>query len=94
MEKRTAIIEYRVKVQQFAGGEKYVTYKKDIQRRDCNLRAHEHDYYNSDMFPSMLKHAHVAAVNGKEWCRLSALPDAVKVDTGGFLATSRVTVLV
>jgi hypothetical protein len=86
-----ATVNYKVKVRQigYAGQDTVpmIDYKKSISRRDCNLKPHQHAYYNSDLFPAMLNRAVAKATNGKGWSRLSELPEAVSVDTSGFLAT-------
>ena len=99
MEKRAAVITYKVKVKQIGiagetATEPYIEYKREIGRHDCDIRPHQHEYYNSDLFISMLKGAHKAATGGKQWCRLSQLPPSVAVDTSGFLAVVSVTVMV
>lgn len=68
-----------------------IDYKRVVGRVDCNLRPHEHAYYNSDLFPSMLNGAYNQAIEGKEWCRISRLPPAVAVDTSKFMAVVTVT---
>ena len=93
-----AIITYKSKVRQMhtdSGLADYVDFKANVSRRDCNLRPHQHDYYNADMFPSMLNRAHMAATKTSEykrWQLLSELPEGVTVDTHGFLATITVQV--
>lgn len=72
--------------------EEYIIYKKDISRKDCNLKPPDHDYYNSDLFPGMLKRAYVKAIGGREWEKLSDLPDTVTVEKGSFLATVKVEI--
>jgi hypothetical protein len=70
----------------------YIDYKKKIKRSDCNLRPHEHDYYNSDMFPSMLQRAYDKAIGGKQWVRLSEAPGCVSIDPSSFLAQVNVSI--
>ena len=89
-------IQYKTKVQYIwnsEGTEKepYINYKRVLGRSDCTLKNHEHTYYNSDLFPSMLNRAHKNATQGKEWCRLRELPDGVQVDTSKFLAVVTVS---
>lgn len=88
-----AILTYKTKVKQFAdNGGQYIDYKKSYSRRECNLKPHEHAYYNSDLFPSMLNRAARAAQQNKEWCRLEDLPECITLDTSKFLAVVTVRV--
>lgn len=64
----------------------YVELKREVSRHDCNLRPHQHTYYNSDLFPSMLNRAYRAVTGNREWLLLSQLPEGVTVDTSKFLA--------
>ena len=68
-----------------------VNYKRKLSRHDCNLRPNEHNYHNSDLFLGMLQRAYSTATNGKAWARIASLPESVKVDASGFLATVTVT---
>lgn len=87
MKKVKALISYKTKVKSFANNEgDYIDYKVNITKSDCNLKPHQHDYYNCDMFNSMLKRATLTAQNNKTWCRLSDLPENVKIDTSKFMA--------
>jgi hypothetical protein len=98
MKQVAAIITYKTKVRQMHtdnGLVDYIDFKAVVSRKDCNLKPHQHDYYNCDMFPSMLNRAHKEATHSNEWkrwCLLSELPDAVTVDTTGFLATVTVQI--
>jgi hypothetical protein len=100
MDMRTvpATITYKAKVRHMhtdSGLQDYIDFKASVSRRDCNLRPHQHDYYNSDIFPSMLNRAHMAATRTSEfkrWQLLSELPECVSVDTKGFLATITIQV--
>ena len=65
--------------------------KQSIGRSDCNLRPHQHMYYNCDMFPSMLRRAVAGVTGGKGRLYLDALPDGVVVDESGFLAKVTIT---
>ena len=95
MKTRPVIITYKTKVRELCDADgspkPYIDYKRALTRRDCNLRPHEHDYYNSDMFIGMLNRAHKAATGGREWCCLCDLPTGVTVDATGFLATVTIT---
>lgn len=87
MLKIPATITYKTKVKSFAdNGGDYIDYKVNIGKTDCNLQAHQHDYYNCNMFDSMLKRATLTAQNNKTWCRLSELPDGITVDNSKFMA--------
>jgi hypothetical protein len=89
-----ATIIYKVKVKEFAdNGGLYFDYKKTIGKVDCNLKPHHHDYYNSDMFASILNKAYNTAINNKRWCRVAELPETVKIDLSGFFAIITVSVL-
>lgn len=98
MKKVETVISYKTKIKLIGNfqndqEEEYITYKKDIARKDCLLKPHEHDYYNCDIFPSMLNRAHKNATKGLEWCRLSELPENVTVEKNGFLSTVKVKVI-
>ncbi len=86
-----ATVTYKAKVREMLNAADavvpYVDFKRTLSRRDCDLKPHTHDYYNSDLFPAMLNGAYRAAIGNREWCELSALPAGVTVDTSGFLAT-------
>ena len=92
---KTALITFKTKIQKLHEGDGSVSlivnYKRKLSRHDCNLRPHEHTYYNSDLFLGMLQKAYSTATNGKEWARIASLPDSVKVDASGFLAVVTVT---
>lgn len=88
-----AIITYKTKIKDFAdNGGKYIDYKKTFGRADCNLRPHEHSYYNSDMFPAMLNRAALKAQNNKQWCRIEDLPSCIVVDDSKFMAVVTMTI--
>lgn len=64
-----------------------IDWKKKLQRTDCTLRAHEHPYYNSDLFVLMLNRAYRAIIGHyASWCYLNELPEGVTVDTSKFMA--------
>lgn len=88
-------IEYKTKVKYMLGNndEKipYIEFKREVRRADCSMRNHEHTYYNSDLFPSMLNRIHKQLTNNKEWCSLTSLPEHVTVDTSKFLAVVTIT---
>ncbi len=90
-----ATITFKTKVRKIDEGDgttsEYIDYKRDVSRRDCDLKPHQHTYYNSDLFPGMLRSAYATATNGREWIRLKDLPSCVTVDTSKFLATVTVT---
>lgn len=90
-----ATITFRTKVRTIRNADgtqsQYIDYKRTVTRRDCDLKPHQHTYYNSDFFPSMLQRAYATATNGREWVRLKDLPACVTVDTSKFLATVTVT---
>ena len=64
----------------------YIELKRAVTRHDCDLKPHQHTYYNCDMFPAMLNRAYKAVTGSKEWIRLNQLPEGVTVDTSKFLA--------
>lgn len=65
--------------------------KKTLTRTDCNLKSHEHDYYNSDLFPSMLNRHYQTVTGGRDYLYLDSLPEGITVDTSGFLAVVQVS---
>jgi hypothetical protein len=86
-----ATVTFKTKVRHMQDGDtgttfEYIDYKRELSRHDCNLKPHQHDYYNSDLFPSMLKRAYETAIGGRPWVRLSCLPENVTVNSTGFLA--------
>lgn len=93
-----ALISYKTKVRVLTepdGTEvEYVEFKKKVTKSDCNLKPCDHPYYNSDLFPIILKRAYDQVLCGRQWAALDDLPDSVHVDTSGFLATVTVAVLV
>lgn len=98
MKKVETTISYKTKIKLIGNfhndqKEEYITYKKDISRKDCPLKPSDHDWYNSDMFPSFLKRAHSEATKNREWCLLSELPENVTVEKNGFLSTVKVKVI-
>ena len=90
-----ALITFKTKIRQMhvnGGKAPYVEYKRAVSRRDCDLKPHQHDYYNSDMFPSMLQRAYDAAIEKREWQYIDRLPPNVDCDASGFLAVVTVRV--
>lgn len=85
-----AAIHFKTKVRSLVEADQtespYIDLKRCVTRKDCNLKPHQHVYYNSDLFPSMLNRAYRQITQGREWLRLSELPPGVNVDTSGFLA--------
>jgi hypothetical protein len=71
----------------------YIEYKRKVSRANCNLRPHEHSYYNSDLFPSMLQRAYDKAIGNREWIALDKLPANVKLDRA-FLSTVTVEIMI
>ena len=91
-DKVQATISYKTKVKETADGQKYIDYKVNISKTDCNLKPHQHAYYNSDMFNSMLKRAVQSVQRNKSWCYISELPEAITIDTKGFLSTVTISI--
>lgn len=90
-----ALITFKTKVRQMHVNDDkapYIEYKRKVSRRDCDLKPHQHDYYNSDMFPSMLQRAYDNAIGAREWEYLDRLPETVHIDASGFLAAVTVRV--
>ena len=85
-----AIIQFKTKVRSLVEADRTespcIDLKRSVTRKDCDLKPHQHAYYNSDLFPSMLNHAYRQITHGREWLRLSQLPPGVTVDASGFLA--------
>ena len=82
-------IRYKTKVRQWANdGGAYIEFKRRLSRADCDLKPHQHAYYNSDLFPAMLNGFYRKVIGGtRERADLNALPAGVTLDTSGFLAT-------
>lgn len=97
-DKVPATVTFRTKVKEMVSADgarkNIIDYKLSVKRSDCDLKPHQHDYFNSDMFPSMLQRAYDAAIKGKRWCYLDALPGAVSIEHGSFLVTVKVRVMV
>ena len=95
-DKMPAVITFRTKLGSIINADGHsqpvVDYKRKVTRKDCDLRACEHDYYNADMFPSMLQRAYEKAIEGRPWSWLTSLPPAVTVDASAFLATVTVRI--
>ena len=73
MKTTAAAIEFKTKtfpVIQVDGSESIaINWKKKLQRTDCNLRPHEHTYYNSDLFIGMLNRAYRGVIGEhSEYC--------------------------
>ena len=83
-------IEYKVKLEKLRESDDSVSmvvnYKRVLTRKDTTMRPHEHEYFNSDLFPAMLNAYHAKQTNGKQWARLKDVPPGVTVDTSKFLA--------
>ncbi len=69
-----------------------IKFKKEVTRKDCSMRNHEHAYYNSELFPRMLQRAY-EKIKGeyREWAYIDDLPKGVECDTKGFLAIVTIT---
>jgi len=97
MRQVNATVTFKVKVKQILDSETrrdMVDYKLKISRADCNLRPADHDYYNCNMFPSMLQRAYDKAIGGRRWQYLDNLPVGVTIERGAFFSTVSVVVLV
>jgi len=81
-----ALITYKTKVRKM-DGKPYIDYKVNVTKHDCNLRPHQHYYYNCDLFNGMLKHAVIQAQQKRTWQYLDELPEGITVNTSNFLAT-------
>lgn len=88
----TATISYKVKpfIVDCDGTERQaVRFKKTVSRADCSLRPHEHDFYNSDLFPRMLQRQY-EKIKGeyRDWSYLDDLPPGFSVNGPiGFFVT-------
>lgn len=91
MAEKPLVIRYKTKVQFMADGREYITYKKKLGRKDTPLKPHEHTYYNSDLFPSILARAALRAQDNRTWCYVDQLPAGITIDTTGFLAMVTIT---
>ena len=87
---RDAFITFRTKLRTLDDGRRFFMPKVRVSRTDCNLRPHENDYYNSDLFEPMLNRAYKEAFGGLSWVSLDSLPEGVTVDSSGFLAMVKV----
>lgn len=87
-----AQVSFKTKVKRLEDGRLYIIFKRKIGRTDCNLKAYEHRYYNSDLFETMLNRAYAEAIGNLEWATLCNLPNSVSVDTSGFLAVVKVDI--
>lgn len=85
-------IQYKVKVKKDSNNKEYIVYKKKIVKEDFMGKPHEHELYNTILFDSFLRKEHSKVVEGKSWCYLDSLPEAVVVDNSKFLATVTVTI--
>lgn len=86
MPDKALIVRYKTKVQHMGDGREYITFKKNLDRRDTPLKPHEHTYYNSDLFPSMLRRAALRVQNNRAWCYVDELPAGITIDNTGFMA--------
>jgi len=87
-------IEFKVKPYAIIDGEKErmaFNWKKELSRVDCNLKNHEHDYYNSDLFPRILNEFY-RGIKGKyrAWSFVDELPEGVMIDCSSFLAKVKI----
>ncbi|WP_224962603.1 hypothetical protein [Geomonas subterranea] len=85
------IIQYKTKVKKMANGREYIDFKKTLDRKDTPLKPHEHTYYNSDLFPSIIRRAALKAQNNRAWCYVDELPAGISLDATGFLAVVTIT---
>jgi len=86
----TATVQFKTKIKYIYVNDTekkpVVDYKRKVNRIDCNLRPHQHTYYNSDLFPSMLQRAYEKVTGGRDWSYLDCLPEGVQVDDSKFMA--------
>lgn len=87
---KMAFIQFKTKVRKLTNADDtvsdYIELKRTLTRHDCDLKPHQHTYYNSDLFPAMLNRAYKAVIGNREWIRLSDVPESMSVDTSKFLA--------
>lgn len=76
---------------QTINGRPAVRLKARVGRVDCNLRPHQHAWYNSDLFVGMLNSAYRAAIGGQLVHFTDELPAAVTIDDSKFWAVVTVT---
>lgn len=92
------LIRYKVKLWLLddgtKDGQKCFTPKRHLTRHDCNLKPCSHNYYNSDLFLSMLNNAHLKAIGSHNFLRLNELPLGVTIQEGSFLSEVTVSTLV
>jgi hypothetical protein len=87
----TKVIQFKTKTYAIMDGDverRAFNYKKAVEKKDCNLKPHEHKWYNSDMFTNMLNRTYRSIIGEyRTWSFVDDLPENVSIDTSGFLAT-------
>jgi predicted component of viral defense system (DUF524 family) len=69
-----------------------ITFKKEINKTDTNIKPHEHRYYNANMFKGMLNKTYKQIIGEyKTWAFIDAMPANVSIDTSKFLAVVTVS---
>lgn len=91
MPDKPLVIQYKTKVKKMVDGREYIEYKKNLGRKDTPLKPHEHTYYNSDLFSSILTRTAQKAQDSRTWCYVDELPAGITLDTTGFLAVVTIT---
>lgn len=94
MASKALVIQYKTKIRTMDGGRQYIDFKREFTRRDVFTRAHtlrpmrpvDHDFYNSDLFPGIIRKFAEKLQGGRKWAYLDELPTGVTVEPGGFLA--------
>jgi hypothetical protein len=69
-----------------------INFKVKINKTDCNIKPHEHRYYNSVIFTGMLNKVYKQIIGEyRTWAFIDELPENVSIDTSKFLAIVTVT---
>lgn len=84
-------IQFKTKVRQITEHDgtrsQYIDFKRKLTKSDCTLKPHEHMYYNSDVFISILNRVYRRIIGEHtEWKRVQDLPSEITLDTSRFLA--------
>lgn len=94
MPSKALVIMYKTKIRTMEGGRQYIDFKRDFTRRDVFTRAHtlrpmrpaDHDFFNSDLFPGIIRKFAERLQGGRKWAYIDELPAGVTVEPGGFLS--------
>lgn len=89
-------IEFKVKPYVIIDGDQEriaFNWKKEVSRADCNLKNHQNDYYNSDLFPRLLNQFYTDKKGQyRTWSFIDNLPEGCEIDCSGFLAKVKIDI--